>query len=142
MPSFDVVSEIDQQEIRNAVDQANKEIGTRFDFKGSDARVELNDKEKSLTVFADDEFKLNLLAPAAGDLLIARLHRDRRFEGRARVHECVGIVALPPRQRRQGGGGHAAEPGLGRCARQQRRLGRVQAVHQDRVGAVGQADRH
>ena len=58
MPSFDIVSEINHVEIRNAVDQCNKEISNRFDFKGSDARVEINDKDKTLVVFADDEFKL------------------------------------------------------------------------------------
>ena len=58
MPSFDIVSEVNHVEIRNAVDQCNKEISNRFDFKGSDARVEVNEKEKSLVVFADDEFKL------------------------------------------------------------------------------------
>ncbi len=58
MPSFDIVSEVNHVEIRNALDQANKEITNRFDFKGSDARVELNEKEKTLTAFADDEFKL------------------------------------------------------------------------------------
>ena len=56
MPSFDIVSEVDQVEVHNAVDQCNKEVGNRFDFKGSDARVELNDK--TLTVYADDDFKL------------------------------------------------------------------------------------
>ena len=56
MPSFDIVSEVDRQEVKNAVEQTNKEIGTRFDFKGSDARVEQT--ELDLTVFADDEFKL------------------------------------------------------------------------------------
>ncbi len=56
MPSFDIVSQVDKQEVKNAVDQANKEVGNRFDFKGSDARVEL--AELLLTVFADDEFKL------------------------------------------------------------------------------------
>ncbi|MGZ0020401.1 YajQ family cyclic di-GMP-binding protein [Nitrosomonas sp. wSCUT-2] len=56
MPTFDIVSEVDKQEIRNAVDQVNKEVTTRFDFKGSDARVEQADYE--LTIFADDEFKL------------------------------------------------------------------------------------
>ncbi|OQW40420.1 MAG: YajQ family cyclic di-GMP-binding protein [Proteobacteria bacterium SG_bin4] len=56
MPTFDIVSEVDKQEIRNAVDQVNKEVSTRFDFKGSDARVEQADYE--LTIFADDEFKL------------------------------------------------------------------------------------
>ena len=56
MPSFDIVSEVDKQEVRNAIDQTNKEVGNRFDFKGSDARVE--QKELELTVFADDDFKL------------------------------------------------------------------------------------
>ena len=56
MPSFDIVSEVDKQEVRNAVEQTNKEVSTRFDFKGSDARVE--QAEYVLTVYADDEFKL------------------------------------------------------------------------------------
>ena len=56
MPSFDVVSQVDRQEVKNAVEHTNKEITNRFDFKGSDARVEL--AELVLTVFADDEFKL------------------------------------------------------------------------------------
>jgi len=56
VPSFDIVSQVDQQEVKNAVEQTNKEITNRFDFKGSDARVEQN--ELVLTVFADDEFKL------------------------------------------------------------------------------------
>ncbi len=57
MPSFDILSEVNQVELRNAVDQANKEITNRFDFKGSDARVETGDK--LLTLFADDDFKLS-----------------------------------------------------------------------------------
>lgn len=56
MPTFDIVSEVDKQEVKNAVDQVNKEVKTRFDFKGSDARVEQADYQ--LTVLADDEFKL------------------------------------------------------------------------------------
>ena len=56
MPSFDIVSEVDRQEVKNAVEQANKEITNRDDFKGSDARIE--QKELVLTVFADDDFKL------------------------------------------------------------------------------------
>ena len=61
MPSFDIVSEVNQVEIHNAVDQCNKEISNRFDFKGSNARVEINEKEKTLSAFADDEFKLGQL---------------------------------------------------------------------------------
>jgi cyclic-di-GMP-binding protein len=56
MPSFDITSEVNKVELRNAVDQANKEISTRFDFKGSDARIELADL--TLTLYADDDFKL------------------------------------------------------------------------------------
>ena len=56
MPSFDVVSEVDLHELANAVDQANREVGNRFDFKGSDARVEL--AELLLTIHADNEFQL------------------------------------------------------------------------------------
>ena len=57
MPSFDIISEINEVELRNALEQTNKEVGTRFDFRGSDARVEHT--ENALTVFADDNFKIN-----------------------------------------------------------------------------------
>jgi uncharacterized protein YajQ (UPF0234 family) len=67
MPSFDIVSEVNQVEVRNAVDQVNKEVSTRFDFKGSDSRVEIGDK--ILTLFADDEFKLSQVT----DILLAKL---------------------------------------------------------------------
>jgi uncharacterized protein YajQ (UPF0234 family) len=56
MPSFDIVSEVNKVELKNAVDQSMKEIANRFDFKGSDARVEQS--ELSITLYADDEFKL------------------------------------------------------------------------------------
>ena len=56
MPSFDIVSQVDRQEVKNAVEQTNKEIANRFDFKGSDARIE--QAELALTAYADDEFKL------------------------------------------------------------------------------------
>ena len=56
MPSFDIVSQVNQQEVKNALEQANKEIQNRYDFKGSDARIEQD--ELSLSVYADDEFKL------------------------------------------------------------------------------------
>ena len=67
MPSFDIVSEVNQVEVHNALDQANKEISTRFDFKGSDARVE--HKEKELTLYADDDFKLKQVT----DVLLGKL---------------------------------------------------------------------
>lgn len=67
MPSFDVVSEVDLQEVRNAVDQANREVGTRFDFKGSDARYELDGDRISLQ--AESEFQLEQMM----DVLTLRL---------------------------------------------------------------------
>ncbi|MBM3355320.1 MAG: YajQ family cyclic di-GMP-binding protein [Betaproteobacteria bacterium] len=69
MPSFDAVSQVDRQEVKNAVEQANKEIGNRFDFKGSDARVE--QAELVLTAYADDAFKLGQVL----DVLRNRLTR-------------------------------------------------------------------
>lgn len=70
MPSFDIVSEVDKQEVKNAVEQVNKEVSTRFDFKGSDARVE--QAEYVLTVFADDEFKLDQVQEIINAKLIKR----------------------------------------------------------------------
>lgn len=70
MPSFDIVSEVDKQEVRNAVDQTNKEVGNRFDFKGSDARVE--QAEYVLTVFADTEFQLDQVQDILGQKLAKR----------------------------------------------------------------------
>lgn len=67
MPSFDIVSEVNQVEVRNALDQVNKELATRFDFKGSDARVESDDK--TLTLYADDDFKLGQVT----DILTGKL---------------------------------------------------------------------
>ena len=69
MPSFDIVSEVNQVEVRNAIEQANREISTRFDFKGSDARVEHKDTE--LTLYADDDFKLKQVT----DVLVGKLTR-------------------------------------------------------------------
>lgn len=70
MPSFDIVSEVDKQEVKNAVEQTNKEVSTRFDFKGSDARVEQVDYV--LTVFADNEFQLDQAQEVLNNKLIKR----------------------------------------------------------------------
>ncbi len=59
MPAFDIVSEIDKHELTNAVDQANRELANRFDFRGTDARVEQSDKV--LTMHADNDFQLDQL---------------------------------------------------------------------------------
>jgi hypothetical protein len=87
MPSFDVVSEVNQVELRNALEQTNKEVSNRFDFKGSDARVEHADK--NLTLFADDDFKLGQIY----DVLIAKLAKravDIRCLQRGKVETISG----------------------------------------------------
>ena len=59
--SFDITSGVDLQEVDNAVNQAKKEVAQRYDFKGSRASVDLNRAENTITIVADDEFKLNAL---------------------------------------------------------------------------------
>jgi len=80
MPSFDVVLEPDLVELRNAVDQSNKEIGTRFDFKGSSAHIESVEtgKKRELQLLADSDFQINQVR----DILLAKLSKrgvDVRF---------------------------------------------------------------
>ena len=77
MPSFDILCEANAVELKNAVETANKEIANRFDFKGSDARIELKDKEHELTAFADDDFKLGQVR----DVLMAKMAK-RGVDGR------------------------------------------------------------
>jgi len=87
MPSFDIVSEVNKVELKNAVEQANKEISTRFDFKGSDSRIEQADTE--LTLFADDDFKLGQVY----DVLIAKMAKrnvDVRSLKKANVEKVGG----------------------------------------------------
>jgi uncharacterized protein YajQ (UPF0234 family) len=87
MPSFDAVLEPNLVEIRNAVDQTAKEIGTRFDFKGSSARIEL--KEKELTLWADSDFQIGQVT----DVLLAKLSKrnvDVRFLDRSAKIEKIG----------------------------------------------------
>ncbi len=91
MPSFDVVVEPNLVEVRNAVDQSNKEIGTRFDFKGSDARIELSDKgsDKDLTLYGDSDFQLQQVK----DILLAKLTKrsvDIRFLDDSAKPEKIG----------------------------------------------------
>ena len=87
MPSFDAVLDPNLVEVRNAVDQTAKEIATRFDFKGSSARVELKDKE--LTLYADSDFQIAQVI----DILLAKLSKrnvDARFLDRSAKIEKIG----------------------------------------------------
>ncbi|AJC19757.1 YajQ family cyclic di-GMP-binding protein [Pandoraea pulmonicola] len=87
MPSFDVVSEANMVEVKNAVEQANKEISTRFDFKGSDSRVE--HKEQELTLFADDNFKLDQVTQVLVSKM-AKRNVDVRFLDYGKIEKISG----------------------------------------------------
>ena len=87
MPSFDAVLEPNLVEVKNAVDQTAKEIGTRFDFKGSSARIEQKDKE--VTVWADSDFQIGQVM----DILLAKLTKrtvDVRYIDRSAKIEKIG----------------------------------------------------
>lgn len=71
MPSFDIVSEVDAQEVRNAVDQANREVGQRFDFKGSNAKFEIAGDQ--VTLRAQEEFQLKQMM----DILRSKLAKRK-----------------------------------------------------------------
>lgn len=90
MPSFDIVSEVNQVEVKNATDQANKEVTNRFDFKGSDARIEITDK--TITIFADDDFKIEQVK----EILINKLSKrnvDTRCLDEGKIEKVSGNKA-------------------------------------------------
>ena len=70
--SFDITSNVDLQEVDNALNQARKEVAQRYDFKGSKASIEFDSKESTLTLVADDEFKLNALWEIVQTRLVRR----------------------------------------------------------------------
>jgi uncharacterized protein YajQ (UPF0234 family) len=70
--SFDITSTIDFQEVDNALNQARKEVGQRYDFKGAKAEIDLNAAEKTLTLVADDEMKMNALWEIVQTRLVRR----------------------------------------------------------------------
>lgn len=76
MPSFDIVSEVDLQEARNAVDNASREVESRFDFRNVEASFELNDASKTIKVLSESDFRVNQLL----DILRAKLLK-RGIEG-------------------------------------------------------------
>jgi cyclic-di-GMP-binding protein len=99
MPSFDTVCEPNMVEVRNAVDNAAKEIGTRFDFKGTSAGIEL--KEKEITLFGDADFQLGQVM----DILVAKLAKrnvDVRFLDKEDVQKVGGDKVKQPVKVRSG----------------------------------------
>ena len=94
MPSFDVVSEVDFQEVRNAVDQAVRELGTRFDFRGVDAGFELT--EARIQLHAEEEFQLGQMLDILRDKLVKRGVDTRALD--------PGDIEAAGKQKRQGFG--------------------------------------
>jgi uncharacterized protein YajQ (UPF0234 family) len=99
MPSFDAVLEPNLVELRNAVEQSNKEIGTRFDFKGSSAKVELADagaSDKSLVLYADSDFQIGQVK----DILLAKLAKRgvdvRYLDDSAKIEKIGGDKVKQP----------------------------------------------
>ncbi len=89
MPSFDTVSEANIVEVKNAVEQAGKEITTRFDFKGSSSKVELKEKEREIITYADSDFQLDQVH----DVLVGRMVKrnvDVRFLDTGKVEKIGG----------------------------------------------------
>jgi cyclic-di-GMP-binding protein len=87
MPSFDVVCEANLVEVKNAVDQSNKEISTRFDFKGTDARVE--QKEREITAYADSDFQLTQVRDVLTGKMVKR-NVDVRFLDMGKIEKVGG----------------------------------------------------
>jgi cyclic-di-GMP-binding protein len=71
MPSFDIVSEVDMHELNNALDQSNREVGTRFDFKGSDASFEL-DSDSNIKVSAESDFQIQQMLEILRSKMVKR----------------------------------------------------------------------
>ncbi len=98
MPSFDIVSEVDMQEVRNAVDQANREAATRFDFKGTDSTIELHDSELVLNSATED--RLRALYQVLQEKLVKRSVSLKAFDAgkieeasRGAARQKIGIQA-------------------------------------------------
>ena len=90
--SFDVTSTIDFQEVDNALNQARKEVGQRYDFKGARADIELNPTEKKLTLTADDEFKMNALWEIVQTRLVRRGVPVKNFKATVSEPAAGGTV--------------------------------------------------
>ena len=90
--SFDVTSTVDFQEVDNALNQARKEVGQRYDFKGAKADIILNTTDKTLTLVADDEFKMNALWEIVQTRLVRRGVPVKNFKANVSEPAAGGAV--------------------------------------------------
>lgn len=89
MPSFDITSEVDMVGLKNAVDVAGRQIGNRYDFKGTSAKVDLNEKDKIITVYGDSDFQLDQVK----DILLPAMEKKEVDSSKRLKHEDVQKIS-------------------------------------------------
>jgi len=89
MPSFDISSEVDMVDLKNAIDVAGRMIANRYDFKGTSAKVELNEKEKLITLFGDSDFQLDQIK----DILLPAMEKKEADSAKRLDHQDVTTVS-------------------------------------------------
>ena len=89
MPSFDFTSEADMEALKNAIDVVGRQIVARYDFKGTSAKVELNEKEKSITLYGDSDFQLDQIK----DILFPAMEKKEKESVKRLDHQTVQKIS-------------------------------------------------
>jgi len=89
MPSFDFSSEADMVALKNAIDVVNRQIDARYDFKGTSAKVELNEKDKVITLFGDSDFQLDQIK----DILFPAMEKKEKESVKRLDHQTVQKIS-------------------------------------------------
>ena len=89
MPSFDFTSEADMEALKNAIDGVGRQIVARYDFKGTSAKVELNEKEKSITLYGDSDFQLDQIK----DILFPAMEKKEKESVKRLDHQTVQKIS-------------------------------------------------
>ena len=89
MPSFDFSSEADMEALKNAIDVVGRQIVARYDFKGTSAKVELNEKEKSITLYGDSDFQLDQIK----DILFPAMEKKEKESVKRLDHQTVQKIS-------------------------------------------------
>ncbi|MEY3746661.1 MAG: hypothetical protein RL194_120 [Pseudomonadota bacterium] len=89
MPSFDISSEVDMVALKNAVDVASRQIGNRYDFKGTSAKLELNEKDKLITLYGDSDFQLDQIK----DILLPGMEKKEPDSSKRLDHQDIQKIS-------------------------------------------------
>jgi len=89
MPSFDISSEVDMVALKNAVDVASRQIGNRYDFKGTSAKLELNEKDKLITLYGDSDFQLDQIK----DILLPGMEKKEPDSSKRLEHQDIQKIS-------------------------------------------------